>query len=405
MTQVQPSPKIRPIILGADIGSYATARAFHEAYGVQTVIIAGTRIGPVADSGIVDLRVVPNLELDLVAAVRSVMAEQPESVHLILGSVDWWVSKLVQYRAALEPAIIPYAPRDVIDRVMDKAEFARLCAAVDVPHPHTTVVRPGGDLPSELPEPMVVKAADPRAFNEIEFEGKKKVEYLNERRDLEEYLRRVSTAGFDGEFVVQEFVPGGDDAMATVNAFYGPDGAAHFFVYGRVLLEEHTPNGLGNSVAQITGSAPDHPAVQAAKRLLDHLGWVGFANLDLKIRGDEYLFFELNPRVGRSGYAVTAAGYNSAKHYVEAFVEGRSAPAEPDIAAPSHLFTVVPTGLLKRYAPKWRGEIDRLKRKGNVTNAYYYRAEKNPKRWFYIVVAMANQYRKFARYHPANKRK
>src|SRR5699024_36044 len=155
-------------------------------------------------------------------------------------------------------------------------------------------------------------------------------------------------------FVVQEYIPGDDDSMATVNAFYGPDGKAHFFVFGRVLLEEHTPNGLGNSVGQITGSRPDHPAVLAAKRLLDHLEWVGFANLDLKVSGERNLFFELNPRVGRSGYAVTAAGYNAAKYYVDAFVHHRPAPAEPAIAGPAHLFAAVPLRLLKSYAPRWK---------------------------------------------------
>lgn len=405
MTTLAPERPLRPIILGGDIGSYATARAFHEAFGVRTVILAGTRIGPVADSSIVDLRAIPDLPQHMVCEVRRVMDERPESTHMILASVDWWVEELVAHRQELAPAIIPYSPERVIEKVTDKAEFSRICAELNVAHPHTVVVRPSTPLPRLLPEPMVVKAALSGEFNKVEFPGKSKVEFFDHRADLEKYLERVSRAGYHGDFVVQEHLPGGDDSMAAVNAFYGPDGSAHFFVFGRVLLEEHTPNGLGNSVGQITGSDPDHPAVLAARRILDELGWIGFANFDLKTVNGQDMFLELNPRVGRSGYAVTAAGFNVAEYYVRAFVDGAPAPNEPAVPGEGHLFTVVPTALLSKYAYRWRPMIRQLKRQGAVSNPYFYRGEKNPRRWFYVAAAMANQFRKFARHHPAGKRR
>jgi len=397
-----PPPPVRPIIVGADIGSYATARAFHEAFGVRTVIVARTAIGAVRHSRIVDLRVHPDLGETFVPTLRSIVAEG-EGPALLLGSVDWWVRELVRHRAELAPAVVPYPDAATVERVMNKAEFARLCTHLGIPHPRTLTVRAGQPLPPDLPSPMVVKAADAGAFHAVDFPAKRKVEFFRAPSELAAYLAKAGAAGFTGEFVVQEFIPGGDDAMAAVNAFYGADGAPRLFVYGRVLLEEHTPNGLGNSVAQITGSAPDHPALAHARRLLDHVGWQGFANFDLKIRGEEHLFFELNPRVGRSGYAVTAAGYNVARSYAEAFLTPTPAPPEPVIAPPEHLFTVVPLRLLRSYAPDWAGDIARLRREGQVTNPYYYRAERHPKRWGYVAAAMANQFRKFARHHPSRR--
>jgi D-aspartate ligase len=179
-----------------------------------------------------------------------------------------------------------------------------------------------------------------------------------------------------------------------------PDGTAAFALFGQVLLEEYTPGALGNSVAQVTGPNPE--TVEHARRLVDHVGWRGFANLDVKRdpRDGVYRFLELNPRVGRSGYSVTAAGYNVARMYVDAFLDG--APRPPFRAGDAeHLFAVVPLALVKRYVTPAQWErVRRLKRAGRATNPYYYRVERDPRRLGYVAVAMANQFRKFAHHHP-----
>ncbi|QGH69310.1 carboxylate--amine ligase [Pseudactinotalea sp. HY158] len=398
---------IRPIILGGDLGAYATARAFHEARGVRSVVLTGVRTGPVADSAIVDLRILDGLEHPdaAVRAVLDVAAEAPGTRPIVLGSADWYVELLGARRDELAAAgvIVPYPGPELLARATDKAAFSRLCDELGIPHPRTVVLRADEPIPSDVPAPCVVKAASSAAFHALELDGKNKVEFLADRNELGAYFGRVAAAGYGGEFVVQEHVPGADSDMAAVNACYGPDGRGHLLLFGQVLLEEHTPNGRGNSVAQITGGGAAHaPTLEHARRLLSALGWTGFANLDLK-RGPDgtYYFLELNPRVGRSGYAVTAAGYNVADWYVRAFADGEPAPAEPVEGTAEHLFTVVPLALLRRYLPEHlRARVRRLRRAGAVTNPYYYRAEHGARRWLYVAGAMVNQFRKFAAYHP-----
>lgn len=405
------SLSLRPVVVGGDIGAYGSARAFHEAYGVRTVVLAGVSTGPVAHSAIVDLRLVPGLDDDatLARAVAAVAAEQPGVPHLVLGSADHAVHALVRVRDRLGPdVVVPYADSATMAEVTSKAGFSRLCDELGIPHPATRVVRVGSE-PHEVPGltfPVVVKASSSAQFHEVEFEGKRKVAYVADGGALAALLDRMAVAGFDGEVVIQEQIPGTDEDMAAVNAFCGPDGGVRFLLFGQVLLEEATPNGLGNSVAQITGPDADGhaaEAVDAARRLLEHVGWTGFANLDLKRdpRDGRYRFLELNPRVGRSGYAVTAAGYNVARMYGDAYVAGERPPSDaPHVGDAEHLFTVVPLALLKRYVtPSTWQRVRALKRRGAVTNAYYYRAEHNPRRWLYIATAMLNQFRKFRRWH------
>lgn len=404
---------VRPIVVGGDIGAYASARAFHEAFGVRSVVLAGVAVGPVAHSAIVDLRVVEGLDGDaaLVSAVRAVVAEQPGVPHLVLGSADHAVLALVRVRDQLGPdVIVPYTDEATIGQVTSKAGFSRLCSELGIPHPRTQVVRVGTDshdLGAAVTFPAVVKASSSAEFHEIDFPGKRKVAYAADAAELTGLLDRMGAAGFSGDVVVQEMIEGADEDMAAVNAFCGTQGGVRFLLFGQVLLEEATPNGLGNSVAQITGGAAAGPeavaAVEHARRLLEHIGWSGFANIDLKrdSRDGRYRFFELNPRVGRSGYAVTAAGHNVAQMYGDAYLQGDRPPsAEPTISESEHLFTVVPLALLKRYvsADTW-ARVRALKSRGAVTNPYYYRVEKNPRRWLYVATAMLNQFRKFKRWH------
>jgi D-aspartate ligase len=396
---------VRPIILGGDIGAYGSARAFHEAFGIRSVVIAGVSTGAVAHSAIVDHRVVPGLEDPdvLVEAVRAAAAEAPAARAIVLASADWLVRTLVENRRRLEDVVVvPYSDRAALDVMTDKARFTELCAELGVPHPRTVVVRAADVrvLDLDLTYPVVVKAASTSDYHHFEFEGKKKVDLARDPTELERVFGRIAAAGFGGELVVQEYVPGGDDQMGAVNVMCWPDGVAAFALFGQVLLEEYTPGALGNSVAQVTGANAE--AVAHARRLVEHVGWTGFANLDVKRdpRDGTYRFLELNPRVGRSGYSVTAAGYNVARMYVDAFVD--RVPRPPFRAGDAeHVFVVVPLALVRRYVTgrEW-ARVRSLRRAGRVTNPLYYRAERHPRRIVYVAVAMANQFRKFARYHP-----
>jgi len=394
---------VRPVILGGDIGAYATARTFHETYGVRSVVLAGVETWAVTGSVAVDHRVVTGLSDPdlLVAAVRDVVAEEPDRTHIVLGSADWLVDALVSHRDQLGDVVVPYAGTGAMAQVTDKGTFTATCRELGIPVPETVVLRAadGPEAAAGLTFPVVVKAASTTAYHAVSFAGKKKVDRADDVVELGEVLSRIAAAGFAGDLLVQELVPGGDAEMAAVNLFFDAVGVWRFAQFGRVLLEEHTPGALGNSVAQVTGVDPE--AVDHARRLLEHVGWRGFANVDLKRdpRDGVYRFLEVNPRVGRSGYAVTASGHDISRMYVDAFVEGR--PAEPVVSSAEHLFHVVPLSLVRRYvSPDDAALVRRLARAGKATNPLLYRAERNPRRWANIVAAQLNQFRKFARHYP-----
>lgn len=404
------APRLQPVVLGGDVGAYSLARTFHEAYGVRSVVVSSVSTGLVRHSRILENVVEPGIDdgPTVVARLRAIAARFPDTERILLGSADWLVRTIVENRAQLEDLYtIPYVDVETLDRVTDKVLFGELCAELGIDHPATVVHDvPQGGTPdtSGLRFPVIAKAADTAAYHLVEFPGKKKVFTVDTPAELADLLARVQASGYQGRFVVQDLIPGDDSGMRILTCYCDADGKVRFSAFGHVLLEEHTPGALGNPAGIVTGH--DERIVAQAVRLLEHLGWRGYANFDLKYdpRDGRTVFFELNPRLGRSNFYITAGGRNTAELYVREHLQGLD--PLPDGAADHltepHLYTVLPRWLLRRYVADraLRARTRALGRARRVTNPLWYRAETDPRRLAYLAVAQANQVRKYRRHYP-----
>ena len=408
-TAAVPVADLQPVVLGGDIGAYSVARAFHEAYGLRSVVVSTVATGVVRHSGFITNVVEPGIG-DAETAVARLVAiadSYPGKRLILLGSADWLVRTIVQNREKLQDRyLIPYVSRETLDLVTDKENFGRLCVELGLGHPATVVHHvPAGGAPDTggLRFPVIAKTADTAGYHEVEFPGKKKVFIVDTPAELADLMERVRGSGYTGSFIIQDLIPGDDSGMRILTCYCDRQGRMQFASFGDVLLEEHTPGALGNPAGIITG--PDTEIVEQARQLLEHIGWTGFANFDLKYdpRDGRTVFFELNPRLGRSNFYVTAAGRNTVELYVREYVQGLD-PLPPGAAAElttEHLYTVLPRRLLLRYVadPERRATVRRLFRTGRATNPLWYPAERDPRRILYLVLAQLNQLRKYRRYY------
>lgn len=393
-----------PVILGGDITTYSLARSFHEAYGIRSVAVSMVRSRLCADSDIIENLIVPTMdtrETFLTELVKIGKARASKKL-ILLACGDWYVRMIVENRALLEQYyVIPYIGEDLLNRLVLKDSFYRICEETGVPYPKTYVYdckNPPASLDLPFPFPVIAKPASSAAYHYANFPGKKKVFKFDTREQLEEMLRNLNASGYDYKFLIQDFIPGDDTGMRILTCYCDQGGKVRFMAFGQTLLEDKGDMGIGNPVAII--NRVDLEIMNHAKRLLEHVGYTGFANFDIKFdpRDGTYRFFEINTRLGRSNYYVTASGFNTVKWIVEDLIRGKQFTGEPVIADNTDcLYTVVPKSILKKYIrdDALRAEMLSLYARGKAVNPIDYKPETKFLRRIYPYVFLWKQKQKF----------
>ena len=138
----------------------------------------------------------------------------------------------------------------------------------------------GLNFEMSFPYPVILKASESTSYWEHEFEGQKKVYLLDNRQELEETIEKIYSAGYENPLIIQDTIPGNDEFMYVVTSYSNQDGKVEMMCLGHVLLEEHTPKGLGNHACIITEFNED--LLEQTRALLEGMGYVGFSNFDIK---------------------------------------------------------------------------------------------------------------------------
>ncbi len=119
-----------PVILGGDITAYSLARSFHEEYGIRSLVVSQISSHMCADSSIIDNVIVPGMEnLDVfLPTLARIADEHPDTKLILMACGDWYVRLIVENRAELERRyILPYISEDLLNRLVLKDSFYRLC--------------------------------------------------------------------------------------------------------------------------------------------------------------------------------------------------------------------------------------------------------------------------------------
>lgn len=392
-----------PLLFGGDINVYSVGRAFHEAYGIKATAVGKYPVFPCWGSAILDYRADPNIENEdvFLRTVTDFAQAHADKTVIVLGCGDSYVKLCADWKDRFpENCVAPYISGELMDTLSNKEKFYALCDEVGLDHPATVVHRRemGHDFHLPFGPPYICKPSDSVDYWAHPFKGNDKVFFLPDRGALEATLDKVYAAGYSHSMIIQEFIPGDDSQMRVLTCYSDREGRVTMMCLGHVLLEEHTPHGLGNHAVILLEQ--NEALCGRIREFLEGLHYVGFSNFDIKYdrRDGRYKLFEINCRQGRSNYYVTGAGCNVARLVVEDRIENRTLPLT--VAKNRGLWTVVPLAMAYRYTPKqYHGEMYALARAGAVTHSLRYGPDQAPGRLLHIVKNQLGHFYKFKKYY------
>lgn len=393
-----------PVLLGSDANVYGMARSFYMEYGVTSLAIGKGRLAPTANSKLVQMAVVePGLENDEVfrRTLTGFAAAHPGKTLVLVNCGDNYTGLMARSRAALEPFYKFACPTpELVEQLDTKEFFYHACRAHGLSYPQTFGCTNQNYKTVELPFafPCIIKPSNSVAYWNCRFPHKKKVFVAYSKEEFNAITAAIYSSSYQDNLVLQEYIPGDDNCMRVLNCYSGLDHKVKLMALGRPLLEEQTPEGIGNYAAIL--SIKDEELMQRMKAFLEDVGWEGFSNFDMKYdaRDGQYKLFEMNPRQGRSSFFVTASGYNLAKWLVEDVVEHK--PQGLTIADAEHLWMIAPAGILRRYLKDEAllAEAKRLMRQGKVSHQLFCKEDAGLKRRVWYIKNQLNNFRKYKRY-------
>ena len=404
-TPDQPRDDLLPVVLGGDVGAYALGREFHEAYGVTSTCIVPLPIKAIELSSIFNVCPEDPTPESVTRIVGELAAANPTKKVVVVANTDAYVKVLEECVDGFPSNVYcPLPPREVVERVTNKAEFAELCAQYDLDTPKTEVVDLAGDgtiAPTEIGFPVVAKPVDSATYFPMHYKGFRKAYAIDSQEELDGLWSDLRAAGYEGSFLVQEMIEGDDTSMDCITVYINQEGKPTMYASMQVLLQDHAPTMIGNYVGLITRPRPE--LWEKLGTMLAEQGYRGFANFDVKHdqKTGRTVILDCNPRVGRASYSVCAAGVNPMRVLVSDVVDGRGNRVLK--ATDPAMYLLAPKPLIFRYIldDGLRAEVKDLLQQRKCFDPLQYWAERDPRRAFFVTATKGNYLRKFATDYPA----
>jgi D-aspartate ligase len=220
------------------------------------------------------------------------LAERLEAPLPIFPTHDEHLNALARHASELRSAYrFPFPSWEVLEPIQDKRHQLEQAEAIGLATPQTAHPNTAAEAiaaGAELGYPVFVKPARPIRFKQLH--GRQGFR-CNTPGELEAAYAHMA----EFEPMVQEFVPGGDDALFTLGAYIAADGEELAVFSGRKLRQ--TREFMGS--CRVGESLWVDQVVDEGLRLLHALDFHGIAQVETKRdpRDGRYKLIEVNPRL------------------------------------------------------------------------------------------------------------
>jgi D-aspartate ligase len=279
------------LLLGGAENAVACARRF-VGQGITTVVVNSNHAPALRSRGVV--RQGLGAKIDAAVLSNWLMGKGLEWAGSVLIPLsDQAVLALVEHQKFLSDAYRPaLIDPTVAAAMLDKQVTLEVARDAGVSTPRQWVVSSAGIEPvvAELQFPIILKPR--RNFELLSMIGRKyiRVEDVSELRRCLPQMQSLPSG-----FVLNEFVPGGDELLSSYNALRSPDGEV-LIEFTKRVDRRYQPNEGGATFHELV----DLPATAAVgRRFFDHVGLIGFGNVEFKTdqRTGELKLIECNHRL------------------------------------------------------------------------------------------------------------
>ena len=399
--------QIIPVLLGADLNCYSVARAFHEAFGVKSYAFGRYELGTTKYSKIVRFNTVEDVDTAevLLPTLENFAKEHEGALMILVGCTDAYADLIIENKEFLSKYYFCACPRaELAKKLISKEAFYEMCVQYGMDFPKTVIIKNASETDKfdALPfsYPVIVKPSSSIRYWQNPFDGMKKVYKADTPEQAKKIADTIFASGYDDSLIIQDFIPGDDSRMYVLTAYCNKNAEVKMMCLGHVLLEEHTPKGIGNHVAILTEYHAE--LMETVKSFLEAVGYTGFANFDIKFdeRDGKFKIFEINLRQGRSNFYVTHSGANIASMLVGDATD----TLDEDIMLmkePSFWHTV-PKKIIYSYIQdgETMASVKSLVKKGKSASSlfYAYDLRMNPLRLAYVLIHNRRYFKKYKLY-------
>lgn len=408
-----------PILLGSDINVYGMARSFNEAYGISVKALADTQLAPTRYSKIVNVELHNGFSEDptFIEVMREQMKiyQDHDEPVILIACGDGYAELLSKHQDELKQVfVVPYIKYDLLQKLISKEGFYKIAEEYGLPYPKTKIItmadfKAGNYLEFPFDYPIELKPEDPVSWLDVHFEGRKKAFTIHNETEMSDIVGKIYGNGYQADLIAQDFIPGDDSNMRVLNAYVDKDHHVKMMCMGHPLLEDPTPQSIGNYMAIL----PEYneKLYEQVEAFLEKLNYTGMANFDIKYdtRDGKYKFFEINLRQGRSSFYVTLNGYNLAKWYVDDYVYDNLKNKETvygnKLKSKHVLWLGIPVKVFKEYARdnEAKNLAEELIHEGRCGTTVFYDKDRNFKRWLLMKYMFHNYYGRYKKYYQVNK--
>ncbi len=401
---------VKVLILGTDINTYYMSRCYHELTGKKADIIGNRAIPYTTISNPIIVNDFNNRE-NFINALTKYGEENKNKKILLIATSDLYVKMVAENKNILEKYFyFNYPDLEVVNNLLIKEKFYDIYKdmGIDIPKTYLYPCNKNDDI-NKIKKyfnneyPIIIKPSDGVEYHKLDDAGLAKVYKAHDELELEKIIKKIENAGYNKNLIIQEFIPGDDSALFDSIFYVGKDKKAKLATFAQIGLQEHTPTGIGNCTVLVNGfdeHGYKEEIVYKLKEFIEKINYNGFAEFDMKYdsRDNKYKVLEINPRQSRSGYYLTACGYNLVEYLINDLIFDKK--MEFKIIKEKYILSFVPKIIIKKYIKNklLKNEINKLIKNKKIVNPLKYKNDKNLKRKLYLFYRNLNYIKKYKKY-------